>query len=76
MRATVGALFVVDRMDIIIGRADGPDWRLMRRSDAAEMIWIRLVEVFAIMTEIADTLACSEDVECRLARRSGVFEMR
>jgi len=70
MRAMVGALFAVDRglavgeMDITIGRAEGLDWRLMRGSDMAEMIWLRLVEVFQVITtEMADALACSGDVD-------------
>jgi len=70
-RAMVGALFAVD-----IGRGEGPDWRFMGGSDAAKMIWLRLVEVFVIMTEMADALACSGDVECRLARRNVILEMR
>jgi len=70
MRAMVGALFAVDRglavgeMDITIGRGEGPDWRFTGGSDAAKMIWLRLVGVFVIRTEMADAcLACSGEVE-------------
>jgi hypothetical protein len=47
MGAMLGALFAVD-----IGRGGGPDWRLIESFDAAEMIWLRLVEV-VITTEMA-----------------------
>ena len=41
-----GALFAVD-----IGRGGGLDWRLMGGSDPAKTIWLRLVEVFVIMSQ-------------------------
>jgi hypothetical protein len=48
MGAMLGSLFAVD-----IGRGGGPDWRLIGSVDAAEMIWLRLVEVVVITTEMA-----------------------
>jgi hypothetical protein len=70
MEAMLGPSFAV-----YIGRGEGLDWISMGGPDAVEMIWLRLVEVFVITTEMADALACSGDEECRLVRRSVSLEM-
>jgi hypothetical protein len=72
----VRRVLAVGEIDITIDRGAGLDCRLIRGSDAAEVIRLRLVKVFVITMEIADVLACAGDVECRLTRRSGALEMR
>jgi len=73
----VRRVLAVGEMDIAVDGSGDLDWRLTRRSDVVEMMrGSDAVEVFVIMTEMADALAFFGDVDWSLARRSRALEMR
>ena len=46
----------VGGMNITVDRSGDLEWILTRGSDTAEMIWLRLLEVFVITRDMADCL--------------------